>query len=441
MFREIINIITPKGELTGIPFFVNNLILRILATIFNYIGLYFSYNKLLDIPVIMFLAILLVIATLYFIVVIMFNYKRRLLNITGNLAVSVILAIILTIGINLITTLVYPSIILTFVEILAIPSILSAIPSKDCDKKEYWQTFFSRTKILFKHPVTIFVVTMIIIDLSLIKISELRNYKISQLTPNEKYEELTINPLSSYSGKTKEEILKIRTDFVNASIFNDDKYSPRDAVFGQIEDKKAWWGADYIICTDKNIPATKSADGNSEESRYINNPNLLVGVQMSKSFIRNKDLNDFCNDRTLLFIPQNINYDKKNNVIIVTYKVTKNAVKRINKRYIQYLLVGLNARDFGYNWVYANNVKNIFFLPENMDSTLLNQKPQIFKDFIHLGNACKVEGGCNNASPYQPEMSFYIKNLPADMTLSLWKNKPFIKHQPADMYVKMIFEE
>ena len=441
MYKEILSIITPKGELTGIPFFVNNLILRIIATIFNYIGLYFSINNLLTIPAIMFLSILIVIATLCLVIIIIFNYKRRLLNITGNLAVSIILAIALTIGINLITTLVYPSLFLTFVEILIIPIILSIIPSRDCNKKEYWQTFFVRLKNFFKHPITIFVIAMLIADLSLIKISELRNLQISKIMPNNKMEELAINPLSSYTGKTKDEILKDRKQIVKQSLFNSDNYLPRDAVFGQIEDKKAWWGIDYIICSDKSINANQNSKGNSEESRYINNPNMLVGVQMSKSFIKTDELKDFCNDKSLIFIPNKISYDKKTNLIIINYKVTKNAIRKINNKYIEYLIEGINARDFGYNWVYANNYKNVFFMPQNLDSTTLNQKPQVFKDFIHLGTACKVDGGCNNASPYQQEMAFYLKELPADMTLSLWKNKPFTKHQPANIYLKMIFEE
>lgn len=441
MHREILNIITPKGEITGIPFFINNLILRIIITILNYIGLYFSANNMLSIPAIMFLATITVLLTLYMVIVIIFNYKRRLLNVTKNLIFSIIFAIILTVGINLVTTLIYPSVILTFTEILIIPTILSLIPSKDCDKKEYWQIFFKRTKNFFRHPITVFVMIILFLDFGLIKLSIFRNYKISILKPNENMETLNINPLLSYTGKTKEEILKIRTEFVKSSLFKNEKYTPKDAVFGQIEDKKAWWGIDYITCFDKSTPANNRSKGNSEESRYINNPNILVGVQMSKSFVKTNNLKEFCNDKTLLFIPKSIKYDKKDKVIIITYKVSKNAIKRINKRYIQYLLVGINARDFGYNWVFANNTQNIFFLPENLNSTLINQKPQIFKDFIHLGTACKVDGGCNNASPYQPEMSFYLKNLPADMTLSLWKSKPLIKHQPADIYVKMIFEE
>ena len=157
---------------------------------------------------------------------------------------------------------------------------------------------------------------------------------------------------------------------------------------------------------------------------------------MSKSYVKNKELKDFCEDKSLLFIPKNIHYDKSNKLIIVTYPNSKHYTTRINKRFVEFLLVGLNARDFGYEWIYVNNSNNIRFL----DPLMVNQRAKQLRDFIQVGNACRIEGGCNNASPYQPALTFSFKNTPASMTISLWKNKPLFKNQPADIYLKMIFE-
>lgn len=440
MGKAILNILTPRGELTGIPFFINCIIIRLAGMILNYIGLYITFNQLTDIPAIKAFSAVLFLLTLYVMLVVIFNYKRRLLNITGNMAVSVTLAILFTVVLDLFILLVYFNIILYAFEFVFIPLILSVIPSKDANKKEYWTTFGNRTKSFIKSPVTIFVIVMLFADFGLLKYSQYRNYKISLITPNEKMEKLVINPLSVYTGKTKNDILKIREGFVKTSMFNNANYAPDQKVFGLIADKKPWWGIDYIICTDKNTPVNKRGNGLSEESRYINNPNLLVGVQMSKSFIKTADLKDFCSDRSLLFIPESINYDKENKLIIVKYKGSKNILKKMNKRGIEYILVGLNAKDFGYEWVYANNYNNILFAPRSLDEKMVNKKPQMFYDSVRLGHACGIEGGCNNTSPYQPNMTFMFKNLPANMTLSLWKNKPIFKNQPADIYLKMIFE-
>ena len=440
MLKELINIFTPKGELAGIPFIVNYIILRLISLILNYLGLYISFNRLTDIPAIKFLSILILLGTLFITLTVIFNYKRRLLQITKNFAVSIILAVLLSAVLEIILLTIYFKPYLMFLENIVIPLTLAILPPKTSDKKEYWITFFNRLKSFFKHTITIFVIVMLIADFGLVKISEFRNGKISKIIPTDKMEKLTVNPLSSYTGKTKEEILNIRKQFVKISLFNSDAYEPNKKVFGNIADKKPWWGIDYISCSDPNIPVNARKNGNSEESRYINNPNLLIGITMSKSYIKNKELQNFCGDKSLLFIPNNIYYDKSNKLIIVKYSKSENYAKKINNRFVEFLLVGLNARDFGYEWIYVNNSNNIRFLPYELDKLMVNDKPQKLFDFIHLGNACQIEGGCNNVSPYQPALAFSIKNTPADMTISLWKNKPLFKNQPADMYLKMIFE-
>ena len=440
MLKNILNIFSPKGVITGIPFSINYIILRILGVFVNYTGLYISFNGLNNIPIVRFFSFILFILNILVVLFIVFNYKRRLLDITGNLIFSIITAIIFSVILDLFILLVYFKPILLFIEMIAFPIIIAILPSKNINKDEYWINFKDKTFKFLKNPITIFVILMILTDIGLLKFSLYKNNKISKIIPNGKMENLVINPLSEYSGKTKDEILKIRKNYVTTSIFNSENYKPNETVFGQIVDNKPWWGIEHISCTDKNIDLKKRGQGLSEESRYLNNPNLLVGVQMSKSFIKNEQLKDFCADKTLWFIPKKIYYDKHNKLIIVTYKSSENMTVKMNKKYIEYLLVGLNARDFGYEWGYVSKSNNILFLPKTLDSQMINEKPKKFLDFIHLGNACQVEGGCNNASPYQPEMTFHFKKMPADMTMSLWKNKPIYKNQPADIYVKMIFD-
>ncbi len=440
MLKEIKSIFTPKGEIAGIPFIINYIILRLVGFILNYIGLYITFNQLTDIPAIKFLHFIILFASLALMVVMIFNYKRRLLQITGNLIISIILAILLSAVFDIFILLIYFRPVLMLLETVCIPLILALMPPKNSNKKEYWSTFFTRLKNFLKNPITIFVMVLVIADTGLVKYSIYKNKQISKIVPTLKMEKLAINPLSSYTGKTKQDILNIRKDYVKTSLFNNDNYAPNEEVFGQIADKKPWWGIDYISCTDKNISTNQIANGNSEESRFINNPNVLIGVHMSKSYVKNKSLQNFCNDKALLFIPQNVTYDKSHKLIIVEYKASKSFTTRINKRFIEFLLVGLNARDFGYNWIYLSNSNNLRFLPFSIDKSMVNEKPQKLLDYIHLDNACRVEGGCNNASPYQPELSFSFREIPADMTLSLWKNKPVYKNQPADIYLKMIFK-
>ncbi len=440
MLKSLLNIFTPNGVVANIPFVINYIILRIAGIFVNYTGLYITFNDLNNIPIFRIFSFILFILNILILLFIVFNYKRRLLDITGNIIFSVTIAILFSVILDLFILLVYYKPILMLIEMIVFPLVIAILPSKTTNKKEYWNTFFSRLKSFFRNPITIIVIIMIIIDFGLIKFSKYKNNKISKILPTEAMEKLSVNPLSSYSGKTKDAILTMRKNYVKSSIFYSENYNPSEDIFGQIVDKKPWWGIEHITCTDKNIDLKKRGEGLSEESRYLNNPNLLVGVQMSKSYINNENLRDFCKDKALWFIPEQMFYDKDNKLIIVKYKSSTNMTVRMNKKRIEYLLVGLNARDFGYEWGYVSKSNNILFLPISLDIKMINEKPKKFLDFIHLGNACQVEGGCNNASPYQPEMTFYFKKLPADMTINLWKKKPIYKNQPADIYIKMIFE-
>lgn len=100
-------------------------------------------------------------------------------------------------------------------------------------------------------------------------------------------------------------------------------------------------------------------------------------------------------------------------------------------------LTGLNARDLGYKYGYISDLKNIVMSESvNMSNTVYE-----FRDFIHVGYSCKVEGGCNNISPHQTELDYEFNSLPAEMTIKLWKTKPISPKVHADFYYRLVFEK
>lgn len=441
MFKEIKNICSPKGELSGSAFIINYLIIFLTVLITNYLGLFLSIqaNKYGEILIFKIFAIILLITTIFLLIITTFNYKRRFLNITNNLPIAITLAIIFGILYDLFSMFIFFNPIIFALGKIGFPIVFSIIPPFKADKKEYWQTFFNRIKTSLKTNVAIFVIIMLVLDVILLKCSEVRNNKISKITPNETMENLVINPISAYSGKTKKEILELRKNFVKSSIFATENYKPNENIFGKIQDNRAWWGINDSICyTQLNKSLNRSE--NSKESRFINNPNILVGVQLSKSY-NNQDgkISNFCNDKSLLMIPEKLSYDKEHKLIIATYKSSENFLRNKGKL-VHFYMVGLNARDFGYDWIYANNFQNIKFLPRKLEQNTIDKKPRKIKTFIALANNCNIKDGCNNNIAYQPEMEFIFKDFPSEVTLSLWKKKPLFKNQPADFYFKMIFE-
>ena len=93
------------------------------------------------------------------------------------------------------------------------------------------------------------------------------------------------------------------------------------------------------------------------------------------------------------------------------------------------MLNALNARDFGYEYGYLIEAKNIEFKsPENI-GTMVHK----FRNYIHVGGSCGIAGGCNNGSPFQNELVFKIDAYPAEMTLHLFKERPKEKHSNPDV--------
>lgn len=444
MIKALIDIFSPKGEITGSGFAVNYLILRMIYFILTFTSTYILFNANQDIPFFEILNIVFLILVLFIELIILFNFKKRLLNICGILWISILLAAVFTFVAEFAITLFFNQwfLIASSLHLIIIPIIVAILPPKGADLKEYWLNFKNKTIAILKYPVTICAIAFIIGLIVINQLSIVHNNKIVKLN-SENAEKLVINPLSNYTYKSVEEITNIRKKYVATSIFKNETYEPDISVFGQMQDKKAWWGIDHIICYDEKQDTNIRKEGLSEESRFINNPNMLLGVLVSQIFERTPDLKSLCEDKVLQMIPTSITYDKKYRLITATYKATPNFMKQFGKKgHIKFLLTGLNARDFGYKYAYAIDTANIAFNPVfSIKGNSLDYGIVKFEDHIALGKACEVDGGCNNTTPYQPALEFIIMKLPAELTISLWKHKPMYKNQPASMYYKIKFEQ
>ncbi|HIT93455.1 MAG TPA: hypothetical protein IAD11_11145 [Candidatus Stercorousia faecigallinarum] len=257
------------------------------------------------------------------------------------------------------------------------------------------------------------------------------------------FQSVQVNPLSEYNYLTKKQIFDIRKNHVKNSLFSKEDYEPDTRVFGAIADSKPWWGT--VTCGKLNYKGDyhERIEGASKVSAQMNNPDALVGLSLP--FLPwdlgyNKE---FCTADYSKFLPISIQYSEENNLIIAKYKLTKNFLKfraSVNRRNTRYpiQLSGLNALDFGYDYVYAYDTKNISMFDQNNNVT---DDLKIFRDYIHLGGSCKYKDGCNNISPMQNDLMFTVTALPAEINLKLWKKKPMNKYIKADMYYRIQFTE
>lgn len=251
---------------------------------------------------------------------------------------------------------------------------------------------------------------------------------------------LGIKPLECYNGKTKAEMYELRKKYVKTSMFYSSDYEPNEEVFGQIVDGKNWWGLDALVC---NLPDEDTTIGDSALSRFINTPDLLIQAYFPFSMKYNEKYTEYCEGEFTRSIPKSLTYDPSDNTITAKYIMSpfvyKNRVNYFGKKNIKYpmILSGLNARDFGYDYVKITDLNNITMLNEQNAAAEVYK----FKDFIHLGSSCRHPGGCNNISPRQTELEFNINSLPAGINMKLWKHKPLLPQLNGDINFKIIFEE
>ncbi|MEW6406382.1 MAG: hypothetical protein AB1649_31750, partial [Chloroflexota bacterium] len=94
-----------------------------------------------------------------------------------------------------------------------------------------------------------------------------------------------------------------------------------------------------------------------------------------------------------------------------------------------FVLIAYNARDFNMNYIFVSYQDSL-----NIAKPEIPAAPLANPQFIHQGNSCGYPGGCNNMSPYTPEIDgIEITALPAQAIIWLWKHQPASAEQPPDM--------
>lgn len=231
---------------------------------------------------------------------------------------------------------------------------------------------------------------------------------------NAKVVSIAINPPRELDFKTRKEVFSVRKKMLKKyAFFTKDGYSTQGAVYAQVEDNKPWWGLQGIECKGNG---EHSIDGASEESRFIDNPFLLVGIdQEAYSLGKNAK----CSGRYPK--PSNLKFDTNKKLISVSYGLMPDDRP--------YRFTGQNARDLGFKFGYAEKSNGIEFLNNNNISSDVYE----FLDFLHVGGSCGYPGGCNNGSPSQPQLSFTVPKKKGNIRFKLWKKRPASKDEKADL--------
>jgi len=237
-----------------------------------------------------------------------------------------------------------------------------------------------------------------------------------------------------FDYKTRTEILELRSQEVRkyAHLIEGD-YKPSETLFGQITDGKPWWGLTGQYC---NGPGERSIEGLSEESRFLLNPFLLLGVNEIYAWTVEGPCFPVY-PRVLSLI-----WDAPQRTATVVYDMNRyfKELDRLPVRYYKpaFYPVNYNARDFGLNYFVLSRAGTSRITMVNHDS--LFTEPSDMRAFIHTGGSCGFPGGCNNQSPLESHLDFRVDGLPAVMEWKLWEERPSDIQQPADFIYRIRFE-
>lgn len=256
---------------------------------------------------------------------------------------------------------------------------------------------------------------------------------------------IQVNPPDFFNWKSRADILAMRSRAVakHSSSLLSDKYEPDQGIFHAIEDGKPWWG---IAGSAVYGPGQKAIIGTAEESRYVLNPYLLVGVapaacgMWDTRRLSERDMED--PKFPFYWEPQSIQLDASKSMESVVYNITSYNSKSAatgkalpGSTPFQFSLVAYNARDFGFNYIWLNERASTRVTNDN--ST--NEAVQIVQ-FIHCGGSCGYPGNCNNMSPYMASIDrCRFTGLPARAAVYLWRDEPSSVAQKPDMVVYIDF--
>jgi hypothetical protein len=232
--------------------------------------------------------------------------------------------------------------------------------------------------------------------------------------------EVRIAPPAEYDFLRREEIVGRRVARVESepalfAAFGGRRYHPSSDVFRRLESGKPWWG---LVGLAFQGNGTRSIDGDTGESRFVENPYLLVGAHEVWANI----VPDKTNAHPVYPRPQLLAFDAAGRRGFVRYDVT--SFYREGERFgyreprdRSLSLTGYNAADLGLPFFYfdAGESKNVRFKIADVF---------VERQVLGVGPSCGYPGGCNNQIALAPEMDIAIDGLPARVVVRLWRTRP-----------------
>ncbi len=238
---------------------------------------------------------------------------------------------------------------------------------------------------------------------------------------------IALHPVMKLDGDTRRQIYDLRKSELkrHPELARPD-YEPNGNIFGAILDGKPWWGLEGIYFYGGG---KMSIAGPSEESRFIANPLLLVGIRESVA------RSGWSPDGSANYYPYptRLAWNGAAASARATYNVAEHFDFTTNHHYPddkshELELALYNASDLGFRFFALDRERSKGVALEAHEG-----RPVMILQYIHCGGSCGYPGGCNNMSPYSADYMIQVPSLPAKAVFKLWKKRPKDVAAPADM--------
>lgn len=255
--------------------------------------------------------------------------------------------------------------------------------------------------------------------------------------------EISIEPVlpEHLTGHSREAIIKTRQDMVSLYPALARTYQPSTPVFEGIESNRPWFGTVGYFFYGVGPGA---GVGPAAASRLILNPYALVYPEFDGLSIWNKGNLDWDYEKisvehaSRMLFPlfpklQFINWRAGDSRASATFRlstyldITKPYLRRpLSLRDVHFSLHTLNAFDWGYHYLAASLGESRGVIGQFDSISPSAQR-------LEVSARCGIDGGCNHVSnPSRGLSNFKIGNLPARLSMKLWRTKPRTASQTPD---------
>ena len=243
---------------------------------------------------------------------------------------------------------------------------------------------------------------------------------------------LKVNPLVELDGKSKAEILKLRSQALSelpdlGPLWHSEEPLERSRGFKAIADGQRWLGLQGQLQANNDNYAERFHEGESEQSFFIRNPMALVGLQSCLVCQQNDRPGKLEGARREL-VPASVTLDGAAQELDLTYQIGRDSPvrDRMSDLQVTHLLNVVNAHEMGFRYFAIESSSGFTRVPGlKLFECIQFWTPRQLRHGTEVANELYIR--TVSMVPVR------LESLPAQLKIKLWRQQPEKLTDPADL--------